>query len=308
MTIWENKKILVTGGAGFIGSHLCDELIKYNPKQLIIYDNLIASKYDNIRHLFEHNNNVLFVDGDVRNEYMLTSYVAGCDYIFHLAATNVGYSVLYPQKDLDTNITGTFNLMKLISDNHRVRVIHVSSGSVENPSTPYAISKAAGENYALYFARENKIKLSVVRPYHVFGPRQDMNGKCGVINIFLSRILQEKSPIIWGEGDAIKCFTYVKDLVDAMIMVATEDKTIGKIYDVASNTRISIKDLAILLIEKYAADKNMQLIFGQPKVGENLALHPDTKRIKLFGWKPRYSFEEGLDETVQWVKEQIYGG
>jgi UDP-glucose 4-epimerase len=301
---FKNKVVLCTGGAGFIGSHLCDAIMLQQPKKLIILDDLSASNLDNIVHLLK-DNRVEFVEQDTSNYEKIEPYVLESDIIFHLAANNVGNSILHPRIDYKTNIIGTFNILEAVRKKPSIKMIHVSSGSVENPSTPYAISKQAGENYARFYAHEYKLNIAIIRYYHVFGKRQDMKGKCGVINIFLSRILKGLPPVVWGDGQQIKCFTFVTDSVRATMMVATDDDTAGRTYDIASNTRININDLAKLLIKRYAQDKNMKPEYADAKIGENMILHPDIHRIKMLGWKPEYTFNQGLDATYNWVKENI---
>lgn len=306
MTIFPyiNKVITVFGGAGFIGSHLCDELLSANPKKLIIFDNLSASSIDNVKQLLT-DARVEFINGDVRDYDTVEKYVLQSDFIFNLAAGNVGNSVINPRIDLETNIIGTFNILKACTKKPSIRMVHASSGSVVNASTPYAISKSAGENYCLFFAKECGVKITVARYYHVFGKRQDSHGKCGVINIFLSVILKGYPPIIWGDGFAIKNFTYVLDTVRATLMLAENEDTIGKIYDIASETKITIKELAETLIKLYSKDKNLKPIYDKPKIGENMQLFPDTKPIRELGWYPKYAFVDALNLTKLWMDYQL---
>lgn len=294
---------MVIGGTGFIGSHLCDAIIGMGVDKLTIFDNLCASSIKNVEHLL-NNDKVELIIADVRDYDRVECQVLQHDVIFNLAAGNVGNSTISPRVDLETNIIGTFNVMQAVKKNSEIRVVHASSGSVVNPTTPYAISKLAGENYCLFYAKEYGVKVSIVRYHHVFGPRQDMNGKCGVINIFLSRILKGLPPVIWGKGEAIKCFTYIKDVVDATLLLIEDDKTIGKVYDVSSDTRITIKELAELLIELYA-DKEMEPIYDNPKIGENMELHPDTSPLIELGWNTKHGFKDGLDITEKWVKKNL---
>jgi len=227
------------------------------------------------------------------------------DFIFHLAAGDVGMSEIYPRVNIETNVLGTFNILQAATKNKNVRIIYASSGSVVNPSTIYAISKLAAENLAMFFAKERGLKISALRYHHVFGPRQNIFGSSGVINKFLYRILQGKPPIIWGTGKAIKCFTFVEDVIAATLIVAVDDDTIGEIYDVASDTRINIKELAHLLIDQYSSDSSLELTYTTAKTGENNELFPDTTKIKAIGWRPTYTFEEGLNITKKWVEERI---
>lgn len=312
----KNKTILVTGGAGFIGSSLCDELIKEDPKKIIIFDNLCQSNTDNIKQLLE-DDRVEFIKGDIRDYEVIEEPVLRSDYIFHLAASNMGTSENRPRVDMGTNIIGSFNLYEAAKKNPEVRIVHVSTGSVLGssdkpmkeddqlqPNTPYAISKLAGEQYAKFYCDEHKLKISIIRYFHVFGPRQDCYGRSGVINIFLRRVLNGEPPIIWGTGKQIKCFTFVKDTVRATIMLSQNDDTIGQVYNVASDNRVSIQDLADIIIRKYAKDKTMKPGYAPPKVGENMKPIPDTSKIKDLGFKPVKSanFEEALDKCKQWVE------
>ena len=317
----KNKKCLVTGGAGFIGSNLCEELLRKGAT-VIAYDNLHSSSKDNIKHL-EKNDKFRFQFGNMaeREFFRTIFHYEKFDYVFHLAATNVGYSVENPIYDLETNGVGTLNLLNAVKENPEVKMVHISSGSVlgsvekgmtamvENsvlkPTTPYAISKMAGEKYVEFYAKEYGLNISIIRYFHVFGPRQDMEGTCGVINIFLKRILSGLPPIVWGDGSQVKCFTYVMDSVKATIMLAEREKSDVEIYNCASDTIISIKDLAELLIEKYAEDKTMKPIFIEPKVGENMRAVPNVSKIKKIGFNADYTFEQGLELAKQWVANQL---
>jgi len=318
MNKFKNKTILCVGCAGFIGSHLVDELLKLNPKKIIIFDNLFQSSIDNIKHLL-NNEKIKFVNYDIRDSEIIKPYIMNADYLFNLSCVNMGNAELFPKLALEVNVNGVFNIMQLcLENNPNIRIIHTSSGSVVgnteektnensmlNPESHYAVSKMAGEKYALYFAKQYGLKISVVRPHHITGEKQQMNGKAGVINIFLSRILSGKAPCIFNPGTQIKCFTYVKDMVHATIMLALKDETIGQIYNVVSDNRISINKLSTMLIDKYAKDKNMKPTHGPAKIGEIMNPKPSNAKIKALGWKPQYTFEEGLDLTKQWVSEQL---
>jgi len=302
----ENKIITIFGGSGFIGSHLCDALIKENPKKLIIFDNLSASTIGNIKHLLS-DKRVQFINGDIRLYDEIASIIKVSDFIFHLGASCVGSSLTNPRENLESNILGTFNILDLaVQLNPIVRIIYASSGSIISQATPYAISKLAAENYCNFYAKEKGLKITSLRYHHVYGPRQSIkNGLSGVINIFLNLILQGKPPVIFGEGDAIKNFTNVSDIVKANLLVALNDDTIGKVYDVASDIKVSIKKLAESLIEKYAEDKNMKAEYGEKRIGEINELFPNTAAIKELGWKAEVEFEEGLEQCKKWVEEQL---
>jgi UDP-glucose 4-epimerase len=174
----------------------------------------------------------------------------------------------------------------------------------KNPSTIYGISKLAGEKYCMHFAKEFGLKVSVLRYFHVYGPRQDYSGEAGVVSIFLSRVLNKKPPVIFSGGNQIRCFTYVADDVDATLLLAKEKKAIGEDYNVASKARVSINELAGMAIDKYAEDKSMKPIYGKARSGENMKPIPDTAKIEALGFKAKLSFEKGLELTKKWVAEQ----
>ena len=173
-----------------------------------------------------------------------------------------------------------------------------------NPTTLYGISKNAGERYCLFYAKEFGVKVTALRYFHVFGPRQDFSGEAGVVSIFLSKVLQNKNPIIYSGGTQIRCFTYVTDDVEANIVLAMNDSTIGQVYNVASKTRININDLANTIINKYGSPK-ITAEHGSNRQGENYKPIPDTRKIESVGFKAKIEFEEGLEQTKQWVEEHL---
>lgn len=313
----KNKTILVTGGAGFIGSHLCETLLDKEVDKVYILDNLCQSHLGNILDIMK-SPKIEFVRGDVRNKVLVEDLVLKSDVIFHLAASDIGHSEISPRIDMETNVAGTLNILEAARKKPSVRIVHASSGSVIGssdkpadedailkPTTLYGISKMTGEKYAAFYAEEYDIKVSVIRYFHVFGPRQNYRGKAGVINIFLSRILKGLPPVIWGNGEQLKCFTYVQDSVDATIFLAENEKAIGEIYNVASEERMTINKLALILIGMYAEDKKMKPLYAQAKVGENMKPNPDTSKIERLGFRFNYNFVTGIDKTTKWVEENL---
>ena len=239
------------------------------------------------------------------------------DYLFHLATVNMGFAEIYPELAMTVNIGGAFNLMKACLKNPNIRVVYSSSGSVIgnvegktdedsplNPESFYAISKEGAERYIEYFAKEYGVKASIARYYHVFGPRQRIDGKAGVVCIFLNKVLNGESPCIWGTGEQIKCFTYVKDTVNATIMLAEKDETIGQIHNIVSDNKVSVNELADLVIKKYSKT-DLKTTTGPAKVGEILLPQPSNKKMKSLGWATKHTFEEGLEETKKWVESTI---
>jgi len=311
---FKNKIVLITGGAGFIGSHLADKILGEQAEKVILLDNFISGSVKNIQHLRNHSK-VKIIEGDVRNFDLVKDLVKESDYVFNEAASKMAFCMDNPRLDLETNIIGPFNVIQAALDSD-TRIVHVSTGSVlgssdtpmkedhvKNPVTPYGISKLAGEKYMLYYAKEFGLKTSVIRYFHVFGPRQDYSGKVGVIGIFLSKVLKNKPPMVNSGGSQIRCFTYVSDVVDATLLLAKKNAAIGEDYNLASKTRMTIKDLADMVIKKYAKTE-LKPEYGETIKGENYKPLPDTTKIEKLGFKENVSFEEGLEKTKQWIEKQ----
>ncbi|MEM4267929.1 MAG: SDR family NAD(P)-dependent oxidoreductase [Candidatus Woesearchaeota archaeon] len=312
-----NKIILVTGGAGFIGSHIVEHCLDYGAEKVISFDNLTGVVNNNHAHI-QNNSSFEFVKGDIRDYETTKKYVEQADIIFNEAASKLVVSLKNPFIDVQTNVVGNFNILEIVRKSKKnPRIIHASTGSVfgssdkpfkedspKNPSTVYGISKLAAEKYHLLYFKEYGIKTSVLRYFHVFGPRQEYQSEAGVINIFLSRILQGKPPQVCGTGEQIRCFTFVKDVVAANFLLLKKNSSIGQDYNVASKTRISIIELAKLLIKKYGQN-GMKPEFIAHRQGENMRPIPDTTKIEKLGFKESISFEQGLEITKDWIEEDI---
>ena len=312
----KNKIVLVTGGAGFIGSHLIDESLK-DAEKVICFDNFAGGNLKNIAHL--HNNpKFQLVVGDISDYDIIKPYVEESDVIFHEAASKLVVSLKNPRTDLRTNTIGTFNILEIMKNSNKdIRMIHASTGSVlgssdtpmkedhyTNPTTLYGISKLAAEKYVIFYAKEFGLKTSVLRYFHVFGPRQDYSGEAGVVSIFLSKVLRNQQPVIYTGGNQVRCFTFVKDDVEANMLLLKNNSSIGEIYNAASKTRMTINELASTIISKYG-NKNLKPMYGKDRQGENLKPIPDTSKIESLGFKERVSFEEGLELTKKWVEQEL---
>ncbi len=315
MLRFKGSNCLVTGGAGFIGSHLAERLLKEGAKRVICLDNLVAGSKENIEHLSKDKRFELII-GDVKEYKTVKGLVSKSDFVFHEAASKLIVSREKPRVDLETNIIGTFNILEAARGKD-IRIIHASTGSTlgssdrpmkedhpPKPTTLYGISKLTAERYCQFYAREFGVKVSILRYFHVFGPRQDYSLEAGVVSIFLSRVLENKPPIVFGTGEQIRCFTYIDDDIDATLLLASKEEAIGEIYHVASKTRMSVKELAELIIRKYGP-KGMESIYGPPQPGENLRPIPDTRKIEKLGFQAKVSFLEGLEKTKAWVEEGL---
>lgn len=315
--MFKNKVVLVTGGAGFIGSHIVDRCLAENAEKVISFDNLVGGNVKNHSHIKD--DRFEFAQGDIKDHDVIKKYVEQSDVIFNEAASKLVVSLKDPFVDLRTNIVGNFNILEIIrNSSNDPRLIHASTGSVfgssdkpfeegdpQNPSTTYGISKLAAEKYVLYYAKEYGLKSTVLRYFHVFGPRQEYAGGAGVINIFLSQVLKGIAPTVCGTGEAIRCFTFIKDDVEANMLLYKNNSTIGQGYNVASKTRMSVKELAEMIIKKYSPKDDLKINFIEGRMGENMRPIPNTSKIENLGFKESISFEDGLEITKKWIEEDI---
>lgn len=315
MGIINGRHVLVTGGAGFIGSHLVDWALRERAKRVVALDNLTAGRMEFLRHLADEPR-FGFVQGDVRDAGLVKALVQESDFVFHEAASKLVVSRENPRTDMETNIAGTLTVLEAAKGTD-TRILHASTGSVlgssdrpmreehtGKPTTLYGISKAAAENYCLFYAREFGVRVTVIRYFHVFGPRQAYDGEAGVVSIFLARVLQGMPPVIYGSGEQIRCFTYVEDDVCANALLAERDAAVGQVFNVASHKRISVRQLAETIIDR-CGPSGMEPVFAPPRPGENMRPIPDTSKIEALGFREATSFDDGLEHTRQWVEQTL---
>ncbi|RMH58230.1 MAG: NAD-dependent epimerase/dehydratase family protein [Candidatus Hydrogenedentota bacterium] len=310
------KAVLVTGAAGFIGSHVCELALEGGARRVLGLDNFVSGLPRNLDP-FRNDPRFDFTEGDVRDFNTIAPLVREADLVIHEAASKLVASRDNPRVDLETNILGTFNVLEAAREK-AVPVVHVSTGSVlgnapegsmredhpKRPSTLYGISKSAGEEYALFYAREFGVPARVIRYFHVFGPRQDYSGDAGVVSIFLARAMRGQTLFIHGSGEQIRCFTFVRDTVAATFLLAAREDTLGEVYNVASRNRVSVKELAGIVLERYGA-AGASIEHDAPRPGENLRPIPLTEKIESLGWKAMVSFDEGLEATAEWVRATL---
>lgn len=307
-----SKAVAVTGGAGFIGSHLAEGLLKRRYK-VIILDDLSTGKLENIRMLIkgeESRNSVEFVHGSITDLPLLKKVFQGIDYVFHQAAIpSVPRSIENPGATHEANITGTLNVLLAARDNGVKKVIYASSSSVygdtptlpkkedmsPNPQSPYAITKLAGEYYCQVFHQVYGLPTVCLRYFNVYGPRQDPNSQyAAVIPRFIRKVLDNRPPIIFGDGEQTRDFTYIKDVVDANILAAESDAT--GVYNIGRGERVSINRLAELVIK--LVGNSVKLVHEEPRPGDIKHSLADISKARQFGYNSKYNLEEGLRETI----------
>ncbi len=314
---FHNKIVLVTGGAGFIGSHVIDRALQLGAEKVVAVDNFVSGVKANVAHLKTEERFEL-IDGDITDYKFIEPHVEQADYIINEAASKMVVSLKNPEIDLKTNIVGAYNIFQASRNaSNSQRIVHASTGSVfgstgqvmtektfPEPNSFYGVSKLAGEKYALFFAKEFGMPISVIRYVHVYGPRQDFSGEAGVVSIFIARVLKNEPPIIFSGGKQVRCFTYVDDQVDATLMLTDKNSAIGQDYTVSSKARITIEELAHIIIEKYGP-ADLKPFYGEIRYGENPYPVFDTKKIEDLGWHAKTPFEDGLERTKQWVEANL---
>jgi nucleoside-diphosphate-sugar epimerase len=307
------SEILVTGGAGFIGSHLVDRLLDEGSNVRVI-DNLSTGEKKN---LVQHQNkqSFQFIEGDIRNFNHVKKAVKGVDAVFHEAAlVSVTNSVENPLLTNEVNITGTVNLLKACVDTKVKRFIFASSCAVygdsetlpkrENlipmPLSPYAVSKLAAENYAKVFHRVYDLETVVLRYFNVYGTRQKYGPYSGVISIFINNLLENKAPIIYGDGEQTRDFVNVKDVVEANILALTKKNVAGEVFNISGGQVTSINALANSL-QTIMGKPALEPVYAESRPGDIRNSYADiSKARKNLGYEPMVKLDKGLTSLVEW--------
>lgn len=285
------RKVVVTGGAGFVGSHLCDALVALRA-EVIALDDLSAGKESNVAHL-EDLPNFRFVQADVCDK-SLASLFEGVDTVFHNAASKKNVCLIDPQRDLAVNAGGALNLLQIATHKGVRKFVHASTGSVygeprifptteDHPLAPvsyYGVSKLAGERYVDVFHRLYGLDTTILRYFHVYGPRQESNEFGGVVSIFLRRIAEGQNPIVFGDGEQVRSFTWVLDLVDANIRAAVDPRATGQAYNVASGIQVTINELAEGMLKLLDPEGRLKVEHGEPLLGDINRFDIDNSRVR----------------------------
>jgi len=306
----QDKKVVVTGGAGFIGSHLVEGLVRRG-YDVTILDDLSTGKMDNIKGIL-NKPNVDFIQGSITNLALLQKLFQGTYYVFHQAAIpSVPRSVNDPKASHEVNVTGTLNVLLAARDNGIKKVIYASSSSVygdtptlpkvedmiPNPQSPYAVTKLTGEYYCQVFRQVYNIPTVCLRYFNVYGPKQDPESQyAAVIPKFITSIINGQGPIIFGDGEQSRDFTYIKDVTEANILAAESDAT--GIFNIGNGKSITINQLAKLTIN-LLSNYSINPIHEEPRPGDIKDSLADITRAKTFGYSPKYDLEKGLYETVR---------
>lgn len=307
-------KILITGGAGFLGSYLCE---KYVQDGHIVYalDNLMNGNLNNIRVLL-HRRNFKFIHDDIRRDEVYQKLPTDMDAIIHLAAQiHVDRSIVNPAETFKINVEGTLKLLEFARMNDVKKILHASTSEVYGTARyapmdenhpllaqhPYGVSKIAADRLCYTYNETYNLGVDIIRCFNLFGPRQKDTGYGGVIAIFINRVLQNKPPIIYGDGKQTRDYMFVADAVNAYDKVLMANNNPGRNgINFGSGSEIAINQIAELVI-KHAASNEMKAIYAEPRPVEVQRLFADISMAKkTLGFVPQVEFEKGLSLLVDW--------
>jgi UDP-glucose 4-epimerase len=310
----KKKSVVVTGGAGFIGSNLAIALSKEN--HVVVIDDLSTGFLENIRRSID-DGNIEFVKGSVTDVSLLQKTMNNIDYVFHEAALpSVPRSIKDPLTTNNVNITGTLNVLLAARDNGVKKILYASSSSVygdtptlpkkesmtPNPLSPYAVSKLAVEYYCQIFTSVYGLPTVALRYFNVYGPQQDpVSEYAAVIPKFITQILNHQNIVIYGDGEQTRDFTYVADVIRANILAA--ESNITGVFNMAGGKRITLNDLAqtTMMLCKNKVD----IVYEDVRPGDIKHSLADISKAKnAFGYTPKYDIKKGLKETIEWYQKQ----
>ena len=316
----KNKSVLVTGGAGFIGSYLVDRLVKEEPENLVVVDNFFLGKESNLNKAKENYSDLKIYNQDASDYETMRKIMKNesIDVMFNLAVIPLPASLTKPRWAFEQNVNITLSTCELARNDYFDTLIHFSSseayGTSEyapmdekhplNGTTPYAASKAASDQLVFSYCKTFGIEASIIRPFNNYGPRQNEASYAGIIPLTIKRILNDEAPVIYGDGKQTRDYLYVADTANAAIDMYNSKNTRNKVLNIASGKEISIETL-VKIIAKYL-DCEKPIVYEQERPGDvrrhiaNIYLAED-----LINFKPTTSLEEGLKLTVDWYKENI---
>jgi UDP-glucose 4-epimerase len=299
-------QVLVTGGAGFIGSHVVDRLVE-SGYGVWVLDNLSTGKLENLKNHLE-GSEISLVEGDVRDAKLVNKTVRDVETVIHLAAvTSVPFSVENPDLTLEVNVCGTTNLLASCARQKVGKFVFVSSCAAygepqtmpitENhptkPVSPYAESKLVGEKYCLGFHKSGLLPSVVLRLFNVYGVRQVANDYCGVITRFIHRGMRGLPLVVYGDGSQTRDFVNVRDVADAVLSAVESRNAEGEIFNVGFGEPTSITDLANAVSE--SVGQKLEVLYNRPRLGDIKQSYADiSKAEKLLRWKPRVALKDGL--------------
>lgn len=309
------ERYLVTGGAGFIGSNIAEELVKRGANVRVI-DNFMTGKKENIQPFID---GIEFIEGDIRDFETCRRVVKDIDFVLHQAALpSVPRSIADPLLTNDINIKGTLNLLLASKEAKVQKFVFASSSSVygddprlpkeeemmPRPLSPYALTKLVGEMYCRIFSQLHGLSTLCLRYFNIFGPRQDPYSQyAAVIPNFIDKTLNGENPVIFGDGQQSRDFTFVSNVVEANILASKAQDVSGEVINIACGQRTTVNFLAEKIIE--ILRKNVKPLHDKPRPGDVLHSFADISRAeKILEYSTSVSFREGLERTIRWYRER----
>jgi nucleoside-diphosphate-sugar epimerase len=310
------SRSIVTGGAGFIGSALVRALLA-GGRRVHVIDNLATGSLDNLEEVADQ---ITVYEYDIRDYGRIAPVIAGADRVFHLAALpSVPKSILQPAPSHESNIDGTFNVLRAAAEGKAGRLIYAASSSAygdtevlpkiesmaPHPKSPYAVQKLAGEYYASVFSDCFGLDTVSLRFFNVFGPRQDPSSPySGVLSVFLTSLIERRSPTIFGDGEHSRDFTYVEDVVALLLKASEASGVSGKVFNAGNGNRYTLNETWTLL--QQIEGVHLPAKYAAPRPGDVRHSQADTAAaVRELGHQPRFSFEEGLRLTLEWYRADL---
>lgn len=307
---------IVTGGAGFIGSAIVRLLLREGARKVVVIDNLLTGYEAN---LAEVRNSIDFQRADIRRYEEIASLIRGASVVFHQAAIpSVPRSIDDPIPSHETNIDGTFNVLRAAREGNAGRVVYAASSSAygdtevlpkvedmtPHPKSPYALQKLVGEYYCNVFTAVYGLETVALRYFNVYGPRQDPSSPySGVLSLFMKSLIERRAPTIYGDGEQSRDFTYVEDVAELNLKAACAPNVSGKVYNGGNGGRITLNQ-AWQLLQKIEGVE-IPAVYGPVRQGDVRDSQADMSSVvRDLGHAPRFSFEEGMRRTLEWYRNQ----
>ncbi|MGD9143580.1 MAG: GDP-mannose 4,6-dehydratase [Dehalococcoidia bacterium] len=314
---FKDKKMLVVGGAGFIGSHVVDALVRDN--RVTVLDNLSSGKRENIRHHLDKGT-IEFVEADITDLPLMRKLTKEKDVIFNLAVQCLRLSFSDPYLVHDVNATGSLNLCQAAYENGTERFVYISSSEVYGtaktapmnedhpmaPTTPYGASKLAGEAYARSYYLSFGLPVTVVRPFNTYGPREHLEGAYGeVIPRFMLRAMNNLPPIIFGDGEQTRDFTEVRDIARGIVLAGECDDLVGQNINIAAGREVTINEIARIVIDVAGQSGELAPIYMEERPGDVRRHFADISKARdILDFEARTGIEEGIKKYYDWVSKQ----
>jgi UDP-glucose 4-epimerase len=316
MSTLQGAKVLVTGGAGFIGSHLVDQLLSAGADSVSVLDNLVNGTRANLAHL-DDDSRVRLVTGDIRDEDARNTALDGADVVYHLACLGVRHSLHEPVENHSVNAEGTLQLLQAAKGQGASRFVYVSTSEVFGtaqyapmderhptwPETVYGASKLAGEAYARAHYRTYGMDTVVVRPFNTYGPRSHFEGDSGeVLPRTIVRLLAGLRPIVFGDGEQTRDFMHVSDTAAALVLLGSAKGIAGETLNLGSGEEVSMNTLCAD-VARAAGRPDLEPVHDDPRPGDVRRLLGDPALMtSLTGFRPRVSFADGVADLVEWFR------